>query len=552
MALTFWAVSAYAVTGPLVELRPTVQSVLTPFERYQEPFDALEDMIAYDSAPTSYYPTITEVGTMVAVRFTPAQPCSLKKVQIVSYNGAGPGMIHIWDDDGTGFPNADIVTPFQRTLQGNTSYQNINISPAINIGAVDFHAGWEYVQTPAPFFTTDGDGSTTYRSKIFYPGDSWYSMPGSNAGDLNIRAFVQYYGEDLVAPSIVHTAIDMGFSQGAPQVAKAIITDDSGIDNAYLYYRTSGNFTGIEMTNTSGNNYQVTLPQFEVGTVVDYYIQATDGSIYANTGYYPIGGESDPISYTVVEGMGIAYDDGGSEGWWIVDTTYSSNAFAVRCTPSTYPVKVTMLRAFVNGTNEFEFSINAYTGGFPGAVLAGPWRTSATTSQEWVNFEIPEGAQYEVNSGDFCVVFNWLQSTPADPGVAGDATAPDGRSFWRSGSWNADATNDFMLRAVVYDSSTTSVEELGGSMPNGFALEQNYPNPFNATTNISFSVDKTSNVNLSVYNLAGQLVETLVNDVREPGSYTINWNADNYSSGVYFYRLASGNDITYKKMNLLK
>ncbi|MBD3232953.1 MAG: T9SS type A sorting domain-containing protein, partial [candidate division Zixibacteria bacterium] len=82
--------------------------------------------------------------------------------------------------------------------------------------------------------------------------------------------------------------------------------------------------------------------------------------------------------------------------------------------------------------------------------------------------------------------------------------------------------------------------------------EQNFPNPFNASTNITYGVDTKSGVNLSVYNLAGQLVETLVDDIHKPGVYTVRWNAEEFSSGVYFYRLEADGDVTCRKMNLLK
>ncbi|MCP4633373.1 MAG: T9SS type A sorting domain-containing protein [candidate division Zixibacteria bacterium] len=545
LALLLWGVSVSAAPGEIVELKPTVQMTTNPLEQYDEPFDILEDMIAYDTEPSVYYPGFTDVGMMWAVQFTPEQACSLKYIQIASYAGAGTVLIHVWEDDGFGFPGEDIITPFNKNLLGNPSYQRVNISPAINIGADDFHAGFEFTSAPPPYPTADNDGPTEDRSKYYFPDDDWYYV----TNDLNFRAFVQYYGEDNVAPQIIHIPVDMGFTQQSSH-AEAEISDDSGVDNVYLYYNSGSGYESLQMTNTSGDVYEVDMPQFMVGSSVNYYIQATDASPNGNIGYYPVGGQSDPLTFPVVAGAGIAYDDGQPEGWWVVGPDYDDNAFAVRCTPSVYPATVTMCRAYVNGVDEFRFTINEYSGGQPGDVIAGPWNTAANASG-WVNFNIPDNDQVTVESGDFCVVFNWLPDTPDDPGIGGDDTDPDDRSFWRSGTWQPETQGyDFMLRAVVQ--YPVSVEELGGSLPTGFVLEQNYPNPFNATTNITFSIDKNSKVNLKVYNLAGQLVETLVDDTRQAGRYTVQWNAEDNSSGVYFYRLTMGDEVITKKLNLLK
>ncbi|MCP4634099.1 MAG: T9SS type A sorting domain-containing protein, partial [candidate division Zixibacteria bacterium] len=90
------------------------------------------------------------------------------------------------------------------------------------------------------------------------------------------------------------------------------------------------------------------------------------------------------------------------------------------------------------------------------------------------------------------------------------------------------------------------------NLPEATALGQNYPNPFNAATTIPFSVAETGNVTLEVYNLTGQLVETLIENHIEAGEYTVNWDASTYSSGVYFYKLQVGDYTTTKKLNLLK
>ena len=85
-----------------------------------------------------------------------------------------------------------------------------------------------------------------------------------------------------------------------------------------------------------------------------------------------------------------------------------------------------------------------------------------------------------------------------------------------------------------------------------FALEQNYPNPFNPSTVINYSVANSGKVSLSVYNLLGQKVAQLVNEVKPAGSYNVTWNATASASGMYYYRLEAGDQALTRKMMLIK
>jgi hypothetical protein len=91
-----------------------------------------------------------------------------------------------------------------------------------------------------------------------------------------------------------------------------------------------------------------------------------------------------------------------------------------------------------------------------------------------------------------------------------------------------------------------------------YSLSQNYPNPFNPTTTISYTLKERSRVSLRIYNVAGQLIRTLVNGTKTPGEvHTATWDGRNdtgqsVSSGVYFYKLVAGSYVQTKKMVLLK
>jgi hypothetical protein len=89
-------------------------------------------------------------------------------------------------------------------------------------------------------------------------------------------------------------------------------------------------------------------------------------------------------------------------------------------------------------------------------------------------------------------------------------------------------------------------------IPKVFALYQNYPNPFNPSTLIKFDLPKSEYVEFNIYDIAGRLVESIIDRELKAGVYTIDWNAQKYSSGVYFYKLTAGDFEAKKKMILVK
>ncbi|MBP6672572.1 MAG: T9SS type A sorting domain-containing protein, partial [Bacteroidetes bacterium] len=105
--------------------------------------------------------------------------------------------------------------------------------------------------------------------------------------------------------------------------------------------------------------------------------------------------------------------------------------------------------------------------------------------------------------------------------------------------------------------SVTSVKPVGEAVPGQFTLGQNYPNPFNPTTQIEYNVPVRSNVAINIFNILGQKVASIVNDVHEAGTHRATWNGKDFSgktvaSGIYFYQMQSGSFEQVKKMMLMK
>jgi hypothetical protein len=102
---------------------------------------------------------------------------------------------------------------------------------------------------------------------------------------------------------------------------------------------------------------------------------------------------------------------------------------------------------------------------------------------------------------------------------------------------------------VIISSSSESIRSV---LPHSFHLSQNYPNPFNPRTIINYELPITNFVELSIYNLLGQKIATLISEKQKAGYHQAEWDARKFSSGVYYYRIESGEFQDMKKMILIK
>jgi hypothetical protein len=122
--------------------------------------------------------------------------------------------------------------------------------------------------------------------------------------------------------------------------------------------------------------------------------------------------------------------------------------------------------------------------------------------------------------------------------------------FWASAS---ESLVGCYINGILYgDTTLTTIQNINGEIPSSFSLSQNYPNPFNPATNIKFAIPKNEFVKITVFDILGKEIVTLVNEQLQPGTYETNWNASNYPSGVYFYRLQADDFSETKRMTLIK
>ncbi|MGA2668492.1 MAG: SBBP repeat-containing protein [Ignavibacteria bacterium] len=158
-------------------------------------------------------------------------------------------------------------------------------------------------------------------------------------------------------------------------------------------------------------------------------------------------------------------------------------------------------------------------------------------------------------------VQQWVQryNGPRNDWDAAYALAIDilGNVYVTGGSWGSGTYIDY---ATIKYSQNIGIKRISSEVPDRYALYQNYPNPFNPSTKIKFDIPdfplmkgaRGMSVRLTIFDLLGREIATLVNEQLKPGSYEVEWDGSNYPSGVYFYKLITGEFTKTMKMVLIK
>ncbi|MBX7041998.1 MAG: T9SS type A sorting domain-containing protein [Ignavibacteria bacterium] len=161
----------------------------------------------------------------------------------------------------------------------------------------------------------------------------------------------------------------------------------------------------------------------------------------------------------------------------------------------------------------------------------------------------------ETNNSGFSIERYYEGQWKAVEFIAGSGTTSGIREYsytdrnLRSGAYS------YRLKQVDYNGNFEYFDLNGvvtiGS-PAEYDLSQNYPNPFNPTTTIVYGIPADGNVTLKIYDNTGREIRTLVNELKSAGYYSVTFSAGDLASGMYFYKLESGNFVTAKKMILMK
>ena len=206
-----------------------------------------------------------------------------------------------------------------------------------------------------------------------------------------------------------------------------------------------------------------------------------------------------------------------------------------------------ILRIFIYYDNVVTAELNSFTAVSSGNNVVLNWTTATEINNS--GFEILRGV-YPANSGT--QNDNEWEKVGFVPGF-GTTTEPKSYSFVDDNV--STGIYKYRLKQIDFDGSfeySNEIEVEVDFTPKEFVLYQNYPNPFNPGTTIRFSLPESGTVTLKVYNALGQEVNSLMNGFMEAGSHTINFDASSLNSGIYFYRLNSGQFSEVRKMTLIK
>jgi subtilisin family serine protease len=403
------------------------------------------------------------------------------------------------------------------------------------------------------------------------PGDFEYRIIAeTNKGILPNKTYTFRAGPDIQPPVISLTnPVPPSLKLTGPYKASVQVTDNIAVnkDSAFIHYKKFGDENELRVNlrywgeNTFTDTFSLKSPAIG-GQKIEYYFTARDSSSNLNLNRYP---ESGYLSFIIGREIVEKFEEGTSnwnlgQGWTLTDTFKNSGKYSITDSPlGKYLPNIkdtcTMIQAI---------DLSPFSGG-------------------WLKYWIRRG----IHRGDTVFIDISRNATEWEPIKFYRTGFPAGANITQFdsvsvnqyfGSGNQSVSLRFRIQTdsidqadgVYFDDiefiSTESTLDVKNEerLPNDFRLSQNYPNPFNPTTIINYQLPMNSYVTLKVYNILGQEVATLVNEIQDAGYKQAVWNATNnygnkVTSGVYFYRIdirensQSGKSYTeVKKMLIIK
>ncbi|MGB4851298.1 MAG: T9SS type A sorting domain-containing protein [Ignavibacteria bacterium] len=452
--------------------------------------------------------------------------------------------------------------------------------------------------------STAGSGLVTGRTKLYWGrnslsdsitmtnggGGNWSANIPGNGTQTQYRYYIKtidslgrtavspagapasYYSflaaSDTTRPVISSSPLGNQPKASWPASVSATVTDNIGIDSVWVkwYKNNTSTLKQFKLINGGGSTYSAAFNSVNsdvaIGDSIFYKIIAQDNSLAHNrdsTALYKF----KIVNVILCEGFtGTTFPPTN----WSID--FSGTLYWTRESASSYGVG--------NGSAKFNFfnassgviqSLNTLTFGNSAA------GDSIKFDHAYCTYTGGENDQLEIltssNGGtsyNSLILLNGGNSGPlvTAPGQSGVFTptasqwatkkyaVPVGTNKISFKAISAFGNNLFLDSICLINGPTGVTTPLSTLIPSVYSLSQNYPNPFNPNTKINFALPKQGFVSLKVYDVLGKEVMTLVNEQMSAGSYAVDFNAANLSSGVYFFRMESGEFMDIKRMMLIK
>ncbi|PJA26533.1 MAG: hypothetical protein CO189_10465 [candidate division Zixibacteria bacterium CG_4_9_14_3_um_filter_46_8] len=453
--------------------------------------------------------------------------------------GDGPLSVFSQDFDGDGYFDLAVANHYSNTVSVLKNSGDGTFQAAVNYGAGD---------GPISVFSADLDGDSDYDLVVANHNSNDISIL-INIGDGTFQRKIDYGVGD--SPKSVFSA-DLDGDGAYDLVTANYFSDDVSI----LKNNGDGTFQAAVNYMAGNGAYSVFCADLDRDDDYDLAVansKSNNVSVLKNNGHGTFGGA---VNYSAGAGprsIFVADLDGDEDNDMAVTNFDSDNvsilinqcpAFCcdVCITPDSCPVEVSPGSSFgfmgmIGNPTAEPILTDVWVGVrllngffqlwlFPDIPLDTGEFLAAHLNQE-VPFDAPVGAyDYVAYCGDHNTVkcdSAWFQFTVVGARISGGA---DG--WILEGGWNSD------------------------DMATEYALVGSFPNPFNAIVTIAYELPIAGNVNVEIYNIMGQKVATLVDSDIEAGQHRISWDAANYSSGIYFYKLTAGDKVFTKRMTFLK
>lgn len=313
---------------------------------------------------------------------------------------------------------------------------------------------------------------------------------------ITTQGNLRYFWDDLACTS--WTEVSTGVTS-AERGLDACTNEDYGVDEYYLWtsYMTTGDYLEIDARSSTSWDSMTT---YDVGATPDYSaIGAYHDTV---TCFFEYSGAVFHCRYNV------SYDAGASWWWGYVDDT--TTLFEAPDVTARKGGGVATIYRFYTSPREGRYSWRNY---------AGSWDTPAAYTDNQPYWNKP-AIEY-LESGTYGVVYL---------------------------TWDSPQT-----RAAYFDKHVqSSVDDMQVRSPASFELLQNYPNPFNLSTVIGYNLSRPASVEIDIYDLRGRKLRSLTAGNQTPGHYKVTWEAEEASSGIYFYKIQAGDYTQTKKMLLLR
>lgn len=378
---------------------------------------------------------------------------------------------------------------------------------------------------------------------------------------------------DTVKPVITHTPLSNVPRHQWPATVNAVVTDNIGVDSVWVKWKksTSGIWNRFNLANTSGNNWSAAFnsdtSQVIYGDVISYKIIARDKSAAHNID------STAQYNFTIIMQTTFCVGNGTTAIGWPFYTFYMDSRTQMLYLGSEigssggYVMKIgfDVVSAASQTMNGFKIKMQHTTATSITAFTSTGW----TTVYDGTYVVPGTGLQYIVLSTPFYYIqgSNLLieicfNNSSYTSNTTVNGTSATGRNLHQHSDLSS---GDGCTQITSPGSSYTTLpnicliisgfvgsEQPGNEIPVEYKLAQNYPNPFNPATKINFAIPKQGFVSLKVYDVLGRVVANLVNEVKPAGNYIVDFDAGNFASGVYFYKMEVNGFSDVKRMMVIK